>query len=77
MSLGSLGLSVDPGYHVLAIRRAGSYLYNPQKNIVLRSGDLLLASGPEEGRERFAEICGYVLEFDGETGMVDLTPTAS
>ena len=77
MSLGSLGLSVDPGYHVLAIRRAGSYLYNPQKNIVLRSGDELLASGPEEGRERFAEICGYVLEFDGETGMVDLTPTAS
>ncbi|MCH1614550.1 MAG: hypothetical protein L7S47_02450 [Acidimicrobiales bacterium] len=77
MSLGSLGLSLDPGYHVLAIRRAGSYLYNPQKNIVLRSGDLLLASGPEEGRERFAEICGYVLEFDGETGMVDLTPTAS
>ena len=53
MSLGSLGLSVDPGYHVLAIRRAGSYLYNPQKNIVLRSGDELLASGPEEGRERF------------------------
>lgn len=77
MSLGSLGLSVDPGYHVLAIRRAGSYLYNPQKNIVLRSGDELLASGPEEGRERFAEICGYVLEFDDETGMVDLTPTAS
>jgi uncharacterized protein with PhoU and TrkA domain len=77
MSLGSLGLSVDPGYHVLAIRRAGSYLYNPQKNIVLRSGDELLASGPEEGRERFAEICGYVLQFDDETGMVDLTPTAS
>ena len=34
-SLGSLGLSVDPGYHVLAIRRGDSYVYNPRKNLSL------------------------------------------
>lgn len=75
-TLGSLGLSVDPGYHVLAIRRAGSYLYNPRKNVTLKAGDELLASGPEEGRERFAGLCGYHLEIDDETGMVDLSPVA-
>ena len=73
-SLGSLGLSVDPGYHVLAIRRGDSYVYNPRKNVVLKAGDELLASGPEEGRERLAWLCGYRLEIDEETGRVDLSP---
>lgn len=75
-ALGSLGLAVDPGYHVLAVRRAGGYLYNPRKNVSLRAGDELLASGPEEGRERLAGLCGYALEFDDETGAVELTPKA-
>jgi len=75
-ALGSLGLAVDPGYHVLAVRRAGGYLYNPGKNVSLRAGDELLASGPEEGRERLAGLCGYALEFDDETGAVELTPKA-
>jgi uncharacterized protein with PhoU and TrkA domain len=73
-TLGSLGLSVDPGYQVLAIRRAGSYLYNPRKNVQLRAGDELLASGPEEGRARLASRCGYQLEIDEETGTIELSP---
>lgn len=73
-ALGSLGLAVDPGYHVLAVRRGGGYLYNPPKSVVLSVGDEVLASGPEEGRERLAALCGYLLEVDEETGMIELTP---
>ncbi|MGY9073064.1 MAG: potassium channel family protein [Acidimicrobiales bacterium] len=72
-ALGSLGLAVDPGYHVLAVRRGGGYLYNPPKSVVLGVGDEVLASGPEEGRERLAALCGYLIEIDEETGMIELT----
>ena len=73
-TLGSLALAVDPGYHVLAVRRATEYIYNPGKTVALRAGDELLASGPEEGRQRLAALCGYSVAVDEETGMVDLTP---
>jgi len=74
-TLGSLGLAVDPGYHVLAIRRAASYIYNPPRTVRLWVGDELLASGPEEGRDRLAAICGYSIVIDEETGHIELTPT--
>ncbi len=74
-TLGSLGLAVDPGYHVLAIRRAASYIYNPPRTVRLWVGDELLASGPEEGRDRLAAICGYSIDIDEETGHIELTPT--
>ena len=73
-TLGSLGLAVDPGYHVLAIRRAASYIYNPARTVRLWVGDEVLASGPEEGRDRFAAICGYSMDIDDETGHIELTP---
>ena len=73
-TLGSLGLAVDPGYHVLAIRRAASYIYNPPRTVRLWVGDELLASGPEEGRDRLAAICGYSMDIDEETGHIELTP---
>lgn len=73
-TLGSLGLAVDPGYHVLAIRRAASYIYNPPRTVRLWVGDELLASGPEEGRDRLAAICGYSMDIDEETGHIDLAP---
>ena len=75
-TLGSLGLAIDPGYHVLAIRRAASYIYNPARTVRLWVGDELLASGPEEGRDRLAAICGYEMDIDEETGQVELTPIA-
>ncbi len=73
-TLASLGLAVDPGYHVLAIRRAASYIYNPPRTVRLWVGDELLASGPEEGRDRLAAICGYSIDVDEETGHIELTP---
>ena len=42
--------------------------------MTLRAGDELLASGPEEGRERLASLCGYAVSVDEETGMVELSP---
>ncbi|WP_419553956.1 potassium channel family protein [Candidatus Poriferisodalis sp.] len=73
-TLGSLGLPVDPGYHILAIRRAASYIYNPPRTVRLWVGDELIASGPEEGRDRLAAIFGYSMDIDEETGHVELTP---
>ena len=75
-TLGSLGLAIDPGYHVLAIRRAASYIYNPPRTVRLCVGDELVASGPEEGRGRLAPICGYEMDIDEDTGHVELTPIA-
>ncbi len=72
--LGSLGLNLDPGFHVLAVRRGASYLYNPRKYVVLHAGDAVLASGPEEGQGRLAARLGYRLEEDDETGVDKLIP---
>ncbi len=74
-TLGSLDFSADPGYNVLAIHRANSFMYNPRKAVTLRTGDELLASGPEEGRSRFAALLGYDVDMDEETGHLELIPT--
>lgn len=74
VALGALELSVEPGFHVLAIRRGSTYLYNPRKYVVLHSGDEVIASGPEEGQERLAERFGLVLVEDDETGVDELVP---
>ena len=74
-SLGSLNIGIEPGFHVLAIRRAGRYVYRPRKREVLHSGDELIASGPEEGRELLAHLCGFELKVDEETGEVELVQT--
>lgn len=68
-SLRDLRLGVEPGFTVLAVRRGGGYRYRPRGAAVLQAGDELIASGPDEGRELLAEICGYRLvdHDDGET----------
>jgi hypothetical protein len=40
----------------------------------LHSGDELIASGPEEGQARLAEICGFLFDHDEETGVTELVP---
>jgi uncharacterized protein with PhoU and TrkA domain len=73
-SLGELNLPVEPGFNVLAIRRGGRYVHRPRKYVVLHAGDELIASGPEEGQTRLAEICGFLFEHDEETGVTELVP---
>jgi uncharacterized protein with PhoU and TrkA domain len=62
------------GFSVLAIRRAGRYLYRARSRVVLRAGDELLAVGPDEGRAELAELCGYDLREDDVTGEIELVP---
>ncbi|MBV6508294.1 MAG: hypothetical protein JJLCMIEE_01354 [Acidimicrobiales bacterium] len=60
-TLAELQLNIEPGFHVLAIRRGGSYVYRPRGYVELLAGDQLIASGPDEGRGLLAERCGYRL----------------
>ena len=73
-SLAQLHLDIDPGFHVLAVRRGGRYVYRPRGAEVLRAGDELIASGPGEGERTLAEMCGWVLVDDDETGEDTLVP---
>jgi uncharacterized protein with PhoU and TrkA domain len=73
-SLADLQLDVDPGFHVLAIRRGGRYLYRPRGYVVLRADDELLASGPDEGHPILARRLGWHLDEDEDTGEHRLEP---
>jgi uncharacterized protein with PhoU and TrkA domain len=73
-TLSQLHLDIDPGFHVLAVRRGGRYAYRPRGNERLQVGDELIASGPSEGEAILAELCGWVLVEDDETGEDHLEP---
>jgi uncharacterized protein with PhoU and TrkA domain len=73
-SLSELHLDIDPGFHVLAVRRGGRYAYRPRGTHRLRVGDELIASGPSEGEALLAELCGWHLVEDDETGEDRLEP---
>jgi uncharacterized protein with PhoU and TrkA domain len=66
----------DTGFHLLAIRRGGRYLYRPRGRVTLQAGDEVLASGPWEGRAELAQQCGFRLVEDDDTGAVELVPSA-
>ncbi len=73
-TLSTLQLNIEPGFTVLAIRRGGGYLYRPRGHVRLHAGDELIASGPDEGRALLAEMCGWHLVDDEETGERELLP---
>lgn len=73
-ALGTLRLETETGFYLLAIRRGGRYLYRPRKEVVLREGDELIATGPDEGHTILAHLCGYRLIEDDETGSDELIP---
>jgi uncharacterized protein with PhoU and TrkA domain len=73
-SLADLQLNIEPGFGVLAVRRGGRYFYRPRGSVVLLAGDELIASGPDEGRELLAELLGWELTIDPETGGYELSP---
>jgi uncharacterized protein with PhoU and TrkA domain len=74
VTLGRLQLDIEPGFHVLAVRRGGRYLYRPRGHVQLEAGDELIASGPDEGHPLLAERCGWRLVEDEETGEQELVP---
>src|SRR5207248_10104264 len=73
-SLKDLQLETETGFYLLAIRRGGRYLYRPRRNVVLHAGDELIATGPDEGHRLLAELGGYRLIEDEETGEDELVP---
>ncbi len=76
-SLQSLCMETETGFYLLAIRRGGRYLYRPRAGVVLQAGDDLIATGPDEGHALLAELCGYVLIEDDDSGQDQLVPTGS
>ena len=71
-SLAELKLDVAPGFIVLAIERSGTYRHRPRGSDHLRVGDEVIATGPDTGRERLAEMFGWRFEADEETGEHEL-----
>jgi uncharacterized protein with PhoU and TrkA domain len=70
-------LEVETGFYLLAIRRAGRYVYRPRGMVRLEAGDELIASGPDEGQALLAERCGYRLVEDDDTGEIELVPAGA
>ncbi|MBM3671924.1 MAG: potassium channel protein [Actinobacteria bacterium] len=76
-TLAQARLEVETGFYLLAIRRAGRYVYRPRGHASLQAGDELIASGPDEGQALLAERCGYHLREDDDTGEIELVPAGS
>jgi len=76
-SLASLCMETETGFYLLAIRRGGRYLYRPRAGVTLQAGDDLIATGPDEGHALLADLCGYVLIEDEDTGEDQLVPAGS
>ena len=64
--VGGTQVGDDTGFHLLAIRRNGRWVYRPRGRITLVGGDEVLANGPRDGRVALAEQAGYDLPRDGE-----------
>ena len=73
-TLSELQLELETGFYLLAIRRAGRYLYRPRGPVRLEAGDALIGIGPEEGRELLAQLGGYRVLEDDATGEIELIP---
>lgn len=76
-SLGQLQLELETGFYLLAIRRGGRYRYRPRSSEVLQADDQLIAIGPDEGQALLAELCGFELVVDPDTGFSELVPVAA
>jgi uncharacterized protein with PhoU and TrkA domain len=76
-SLLDLCMETETGFYLLAIRRGGRYVYRPRAGVVLQAGDELIATGPDEGHALLAELCGYVLVENDDTGEDELIPAGT
>jgi uncharacterized protein with PhoU and TrkA domain len=76
-TLAEANLELETGFYLLAIRRGGRYIYRPRGRARLEAGDALIASGPDEGHCRLADLCGFTLVDDEETGECELVPVSA
>jgi uncharacterized protein with PhoU and TrkA domain len=75
-TLSEVKLELETGQYLLAIRRAGRYIYRPRGPVRLQAGDELIAIGPDDGRDRLAELAGFRVLEDDDTGQIELVPTS-
>ncbi len=73
-SLQTLNLPLEPGFVVLAIERDDRFQYRPRGTARLQAGDHILAKGPEEGQEALAELAGWHMVEEEDTGEIELEP---
>jgi uncharacterized protein with PhoU and TrkA domain len=76
-TLAEANLELETGFYLLAIRRGGRYIYRPRGRVRIEAGDALIASGPDEGYSRLADLGGFRLVGDDETGEIELIPVSS
>ena len=69
-------IEMETGYYLLAMQRGGRTLYRPRGNVRFEAGDELIATGPDEGHEALAELGGFRVYEDDDTGQVELVPAA-
>lgn len=55
-TLGELKLKTVTGMRIIAIRRGTSWIYDPDRDTVIQTGDVLIARGPDEGVPEFYRI---------------------
>jgi len=54
--LGELGLEDDIGMRIIAVKRGPTWNYIPSDDFVLKAGDLIIARGYSEGRQRLLDL---------------------
>src|SRR3546814_1362148 len=62
-TLAELRFDIEPGFHIMAIRRGGRYVYRPRGHVLPGPGEELIASGPDEGHVLQigrAHVCTHV-----------------
>ena len=77
LTLKAAQLETETGFYLLAIRRSGRYLYRPRGQVRIAAEDQLIGIGPDEGQARLAQLCGYRILEDDDTGEIELVPVAS
>jgi uncharacterized protein with PhoU and TrkA domain len=56
-TFGGICLSTLSGMFVIAIKRDRNYIFGPGKNYRMEAGDVMIATGPEEGVPYFKDLC--------------------
>ena len=77
LTLKDAQLETETGFYLLAIRRAGRYLYRPRGQRAHRSRRRAHRQRPGRGPARLAQLCGYRILEDDDTGEIELVPVAS
>ncbi|MBP2031305.1 uncharacterized protein with PhoU and TrkA domain [Methanohalophilus levihalophilus] len=63
-SFGDLKLGTETGVHIMAVKRAGRWVYGPSARTKVKSGDLLIGRGSHTGEEALMEMCACPVRKD-------------